>query len=87
MLRRSLQAVLFVVALASLVADVHAARQRHRGAVINYLGGYGPGPFGHGDFVYDGGGTSATVMRHREQVPSYTTRIPYRTSRQRTGAK
>lgn len=86
MLRRSLLAVLFVAALASLVADGHAARQRQRGAVINYLGGYGPGPFGHGDFVYDGG-TSATVMRHREQVPSYTTRIPYRTSRQRAGAR
>jgi hypothetical protein len=79
MLRRSLQAVLVVVALASLVEDSHAATaQHHAAAVVDYLfGGYGYGPLGHGDFSYVGYAPSRTVYRHGEMVPSFTTRIPY----------
>lgn len=81
MLRRSLLAVLFVVALTALADDSQAAGHSHRGGVANYLfGGYGPGPFGHGDFTY-AGWTSRTVVRHGELVPSFTTGMPRRTGR------
>lgn len=76
MLRRSLQAVLVVVALASAVEEADAGHH-HRGGVVDYLfGGYGPGPFGHGDFSY-AGWTSRTVVRHGVLVPSFTTRAPH----------
>ncbi len=78
MLRRSLQAVFVVVGLASLVEGSRCDAAHHqRGGVVNYLGGWGPGPFGHGDFSY-AGYTSHTVQRHREAVPSFTTRFSHR---------
>jgi hypothetical protein len=47
MFRRLLMALLFVVALASLVHDVQASSCRRR--VVDYLfGGYGGGLFGYG---------------------------------------
>jgi hypothetical protein len=75
MLQHALQAVLVVVALASVAEDAHGAHHHRRGGVVDYLfGGYGPGPFGYGDFSY-AGSTSHTVMRHRVLVPSFTTRL------------
>ena len=55
MLRRTLLAVLVVASLACLVQNAHAAGHSRRGRVMNYLfGGYGPGPFGNGNFSYAG---------------------------------
>lgn len=55
MLRHSLIAALVVVALAGTVKAGHPPRHCCRDKVVNYLfRGYGPGPFGHGDFWYAG---------------------------------
>jgi hypothetical protein len=55
MLRHSLKAALIVVALACLTQDGRASGHSRPKPVARYLfGGYGPGPFGYGDFVYVG---------------------------------
>jgi hypothetical protein len=55
MLRRSLMAVLVVVALAGMAQQSKAACRGHRGGVVNCLfGGYGRGPFGNGYCAYAG---------------------------------
>jgi hypothetical protein len=69
MLRHSLKVVLVVVALTCAIQDGHAGGRPRRKPVANYLfGGYGPGPFGYGDFVYAGYDTynyqAKTRVRH-----------------------
>jgi hypothetical protein len=70
MLRHSLKAGLVVVVLACLIQDAHASgHPRRRAVVSDSFGGYGPGPFGHGDFMYNGYSTynyqAKTRVRHR----------------------
>jgi hypothetical protein len=70
MLRRTLKAALVIAALACLIHDANAlGHARGRGVVRHYLGGYGTGPFGYGDFVYAGYPTynwqANTWHRHR----------------------
>lgn len=78
MLRRFLRAVTVVVFLVPTLETTRVLAAEHpRGIVGHWLGGYGPGPFGRGDFSY-AGSTSHTVSRHRELVPSFTTRFPRR---------
>ncbi len=55
MLRRSMMAVLVVAALACIARDAQAGNPCCRQKVLEYLfGGYGPGPFGKGEFSYAG---------------------------------
>jgi hypothetical protein len=70
MLRHSLKAALVVVALACLVPDGRAAGHSRPRPLANYLfGGFGPGPFGYGDFVYAGHSTYnyQANARHRHR--------------------
>ncbi len=69
MVRCFLKATLVVVAIGCLIQDVHAAGPPRRRSVIEYLfGGYGHGPFGKGDFIYNGQCTdnfqAKTRVRH-----------------------
>ncbi len=58
MLRNILMATLVVVAFACLIQDTNASAQSCRRSVCDYLfGGYCSGPFGYGDFVYNGRST------------------------------
>lgn len=82
MLRRSLLVVLMFVALASGVEAAHKTPPncpKGSGGCCLF-GGYGPGPFGYGDFTY-AGTSSRTVFRHHVLVPSYTTRAAQRSLR------
>ena len=55
MLRRLLIAALIVVSLACVIQKSHAACNGRRCGLIEFLfGGYGPGPFGKGEFSYAG---------------------------------
>ncbi len=61
MSRRLMKATLIAVALACAAQDANAAcngscnSNQPRRSVADYLfGGYGPGPFGHGDVTYAG---------------------------------
>ncbi len=75
MFRHSWKAALLAVALSCLVQDAQASGRKSSGPyrrkpVAEYLvGGYGPGPFGKGDFVYAGYSSynyqAQTRVRHR----------------------
>ncbi|HTU24025.1 MAG TPA: hypothetical protein VMF30_01430 [Pirellulales bacterium] len=66
MLRHSLKAALVIVALACLIQDAQATNHARRRAAVSYwLGGFGPGPFGHGNFVYAGQSTYNYQARMR----------------------
>ncbi len=70
MLRHSLAAALVIVAFACLIQDAHASGHPRRRPVASYLiGGYGPGPFGKGDFVYNGYSTYNYQARTRVRHP------------------
>jgi len=69
MLRHALKAMLVVAALGSLFPEAHASGHRRRNAAPGQgIGGYGPGPFGRGDFIYNGFPTTnfqaKTRVRH-----------------------
>lgn len=54
MLRQSMKAVMIAVALAGMVKCGQHSNPCRR-SICDYLfGGYGPGPFGHGEFGYAG---------------------------------
>ena len=70
MLRHAVKAALVVVALSCLVQDAQASgrqasgNHRRKPAANSWVGGYGRGPFGHGE-VYYNGWTSNTKVRGR----------------------
>jgi hypothetical protein len=64
MLRHSLKAALVIVALSCLVQGTQASGRQASGGYHRRIGGYGRGPFGHGD-VYYNGWTSNTKVRGR----------------------
>ena len=52
MMRHLLKAAIVVAAIACLIQDAQAGGHQRRRAGVSWIGGWGPGPFGKGNFPY-----------------------------------